>query len=114
MTIPLEPQLELFNNPERTVNPLTFGRCFVYSSETSFVRKLFTPFCSEGSEAAYPSLNPLPLFRKLIPLVIIDEESYEKSLIMYVNIGDPRHIAGKVAECRLFLEVKLLERRNKG
>jgi hypothetical protein len=39
------------------------------------------------------------LFRKLIPLVIIDEESYEKSLIMYVNIGDPRHIAGKVAGC---------------
>jgi hypothetical protein len=54
------------------------------------------------------------LLRKLIPLVIIDEESYEKSLIMYVNIGDPRHIAGKVAECRLFLEVKFLERRNIG
>jgi len=33
---------------------------------------------------------------------------------MYVNIGDPRHIAGKVAECRLFLEVKFLERRNIG
>jgi hypothetical protein len=36
------------------------------------------------------------LIRKMIPLAIIDEESYEKSLIMYVNIGEPRHIAGKI------------------
>merc|ERR1712168_1302738 len=30
---------------------------------------------------------------KIIELPIIDEESYEKSLIMYVNIGEPRQIA---------------------
>jgi hypothetical protein len=34
--------------------------------------------------------------RKTISLEIIDEESYEKSMIMYVNIGDPRQIAGRL------------------
>merc|ERR1719347_2422129 len=31
---------------------------------------------------------------KTISIAITDEESYEKSLIMYVEIGEPRHIAG--------------------
>jgi len=31
---------------------------------------------------------------KFISIAITDEESYEKSLIMYVSIGEPRHIAG--------------------
>merc|ERR1712107_835516 len=36
---------------------------------------------------------------KSIELPITDEESYEKSLIMYVNIGEPRQIAeGKEGE----------------
>eukprot|EP00088_Acartia_fossae_P032914 TRINITY_DN3368_c0_g1_i10.p1 TRINITY_DN3368_c0_g1~~TRINITY_DN3368_c0_g1_i10.p1 ORF type:complete len:915 (+),score=341.46 TRINITY_DN3368_c0_g1_i10:160-2904(+) len=36
---------------------------------------------------------------KTIELPIIDEESYEKSLIMYVNLGEPRQIAeGKEGE----------------
>jgi solute carrier family 8 (sodium/calcium exchanger) len=36
---------------------------------------------------------------KIIELPIIDEESYEKSLIMYVNLGEPRQIAeGKEGE----------------
>merc|ERR1719216_643317 len=30
---------------------------------------------------------------KTISIPILDEESYEKNLIMYVNIGEPRHIA---------------------
>merc|ERR1712106_1078807 len=30
---------------------------------------------------------------KIISIAITDEESYEKSLIMYVSIGEPRHIA---------------------
>jgi len=30
-----------------------------------------------------------------ISIPILDEESYEKNLIMYVNIGEPRHIAGE-------------------
>ena len=34
-------------------------------------------------------------YRKIIELPIIDEESYEKSLIMYVNLGEPRQIAGQ-------------------
>jgi len=36
---------------------------------------------------------------KIIELPVMDEESYEKSLIMYVNIGEPRQIAeGKEGE----------------
>merc|ERR1719450_1314300 len=36
---------------------------------------------------------------KIIEIPILDEESYEKSLIMYVNIEEPRHIAeGKEGE----------------
>merc|ERR1712198_439056 len=36
---------------------------------------------------------------KIIELPIMDEESYEKSLIMYINIGEPRQIAeGKEGE----------------
>merc|ERR1712147_397358 len=36
---------------------------------------------------------------KTISIAITDEESYEKSLIMYVSIGEPRHIAeGKEGE----------------
>eukprot|EP00088_Acartia_fossae_P055839 TRINITY_DN6489_c0_g2_i1.p1 TRINITY_DN6489_c0_g2~~TRINITY_DN6489_c0_g2_i1.p1 ORF type:complete len:540 (-),score=61.04 TRINITY_DN6489_c0_g2_i1:285-1697(-) len=36
---------------------------------------------------------------KIIELPIMDEESYEKSLIMYVNLGEPRQIAeGKEGE----------------
>lgn len=36
---------------------------------------------------------------KIISLSITDEESYEKNMIMYVNIGEPRHIAeGKEGE----------------
>merc|ERR1712128_392819 len=36
---------------------------------------------------------------KIISIAITDEESYEKSLIMYVEIGEPRHIAeGKEGE----------------
>merc|ERR1711970_358594 len=36
---------------------------------------------------------------KILSIVITDEESYEKNLIMYVEIGEPRHIAeGKEGE----------------
>merc|ERR1712128_145754 len=36
---------------------------------------------------------------KIVSLNIMDEESYEKSLILYVNVGEPRHIAeGKAGE----------------
>merc|ERR1711933_362952 len=39
-------------------------------------------FCNEETE-------------KIIEIPILDEESYEKNLIMYVNIEEPRHIAGE-------------------
>ena len=45
--------------------------------------------------------NNLPMCRKTISLEIVDEESYEKNLIMYVNIGEPRQIAGEFFVCRL-------------
>ena len=38
----------------------------------------------------FPIIN-----RKIIEIPIIDEEAYEKNLIMYVNIEEPRHIAGQ-------------------
>lgn len=36
-----------------------------------------------------------PINRKIIEIPIMDEEAYEKNLIMYVNIDEPRHIAGE-------------------
>ena len=44
-------------------------------------------------------MNPLHNYvnlRKIIEIPILDEESYEKNLIMYVEIDEPRHIAGKL------------------
>ncbi len=38
----------------------------------------------------FPTIN-----RKIIEIPIMDEEAYEKNLIMYVNIDEPRHIAGE-------------------
>lgn len=35
------------------------------------------------------------MFRQIIELPIMDEETYEKSLILYVNLGEPRQIAGE-------------------
>merc|ERR1712012_480304 len=34
--------------------------------------------------------------KKIIEIPITDEEAYEKNVIMYVVIGDPRHIAGEI------------------
>lgn len=42
-----------------------------------------------------PQLSTQHYFRKIIEIPILDEESYEKNLIMYVNIEEPRHIAGE-------------------
>ena len=39
--------------------------------------------------------------RKTIEIPIMDEESYEKSLLMYVVIGEPRQIAGKLKHASL-------------
>ena len=41
-------------------------------------------------------LLTMTIIRKTISLEITDEESYEKNLIMYVNIGEPRQIYGKM------------------
>lgn len=34
-------------------------------------------------------------FRKHIPLHIIEEDSYEKDVLFYVNLGDPELLGGK-------------------
>merc|ERR1711970_666624 len=70
--------------------------------------KVAIPFSTEdGSAKAGAHYDPIEgelIFEneeteKIIELPIIDEESYEKSLIMYVNIGEPRQIAeGKEGE----------------
>ena len=33
-------------------------------------------------------------YRKYIEIPIMEEDSYEKNVVMYVVIGEPRHIAG--------------------
>lgn len=46
-------------------------------------------------------LNKLKLFhflsihRQVIPLVILEEGSYEKDVLLYVNIGEPNMVGGK-------------------
>merc|ERR1712002_269594 len=70
--------------------------------------KVAIPFSTEDGSAKagahYEGVEGELLFEneeteKIIELPIIDEESYEKSLIMYVNIGEPRQIAeGKEGE----------------
>merc|ERR1719412_2374580 len=47
----------------------------------------------EGIEGELDAKDPET--DKIISIPILDEESYEKNLIMYVNIGEPRHIAGE-------------------
>lgn len=34
--------------------------------------------------------------RKTIPLVIIEEGSYEKDVLFYVNLGEPQMVGGNV------------------
>ena len=59
------------------------------------------PLSSHCACSSLSSGNPqthtidIALFsRKIIEIPITDEEAYEKNVIMYVVIGDPRHIAG--------------------
>lgn len=53
---------------------------------------------------ARPSLITIYLFiisflfrisRQTIPLVILEEGSYEKDVLLYVNIGEPQMVGGK-------------------
>merc|ERR1719317_302881 len=70
--------------------------------------KVAIPFSTEDGSAKsgvhYESVEGELLFEneeteKIVELPITDEESYEKSLIMYVNVGEPRQIAeGKEGE----------------
>ncbi len=34
-------------------------------------------------------------FRKIIEIPIVEEDTYEKNIVLYCSIGEPRHIAGK-------------------
>ena len=40
------------------------------------------------------SFDFLLFFSKTIAIPIIEEESYEKNVVMYVKLGEPKHIAG--------------------
>ena len=39
--------------------------------------------------------NLFSRFRKMISIPIMEEESYEKNVVMYVCLGEPKHIAGE-------------------
>ena len=39
--------------------------------------------------------NSFSLYRQVIPLVILEEGSYEKDVLFYVNIGEPQMVGGK-------------------
>ena len=42
------------------------------------------------------TLIPTPNRRKVIEIPILEEDSYDKCVIMYCSIGEPRHIAGEL------------------
>ena len=51
---------------------------------------LFTYFALPVSQQFFFTFT-----RKSIEIPIIEEDSYDKNVILYVAIGEPRHIAGK-------------------
>lgn len=42
-------------------------------------------------------------YRKTIPLVILEEGSYEKDVLLYVNIGEPQMVGGKKTFFKLII-----------
>jgi hypothetical protein len=52
------------------------------------------------------------MFRQIIELPIMDEETYEKSLILYVNLGEPRQIAGEYFIPIIYFSTKIVMARN--
>ena len=46
-------------------------------------------------------------YRKYIEIPIMEEDSYEKNVVMYVVIGEPRHIAGNLT-LRYVWQLRLL------
>ena len=46
---------------------------------------------------SFPSshFTPISNGRKVIEIPILEEDSYDKCVIMYCSIGEPRHIAGE-------------------
>lgn len=47
-------------------------------------------------------------FRKCIPLVILEEGSYEKDVLFYVNLGEPQMVGGKVLSYEISSDVIVL------
>lgn len=45
------------------------------------------------------------LCRKVIQLTILEEGSYEKDVLLYVNIGEPQMVGGKLI-CFMFCLIK--------
>lgn len=47
--------------------------------------------------------------RKTIPLIILEEGSYEKDVLFYVNLGEPQMVGGNtLIDALLFVVVLLL------
>jgi hypothetical protein len=55
----------------------------------------------------------LSLFRQIIPLVILEEGSYEKDVLFYVNLGEPQMIGGNFNIVVLFDATRTLRRRRR-
>lgn len=47
----------------------------------------------------------ISLFRQIIPLVILEEGSYEKDVLFYVNLGEPQMIGGNYLNCKWMLSI---------
>lgn len=41
--------------------------------------------------------------RKTIPLIILEEGSYEKDVLFYVNLGEPQMVGGKIIFIEYFV-----------
>lgn len=50
----------------------------------------------------YIIILKISFFRQIIPLVILEEGSYEKDVLFYVNLGEPQMIGGNYFKKSLF------------
>lgn len=51
----------------------------------------YSPFPIDINEYVFPLI-----YRQIIPLVILEEGSYEKDVLFYVNLGEPQMVGGKI------------------
>ena len=66
-----------------------------YENLSSNIYKKVWAFCQHSIAWEGHLSETLSFFyRKTIEIPIMEEDSYEKNVVMYVVIGEPRHIAG--------------------